>query len=142
MLLRHMHVTLRFVGGVQLRDVRWGRRRPVRHVLLPSAESQPPSWHLLRPAATSAADASRAAATAVPAAPAALASGATTPAALVALTTLTAVTTTVTSAATPAALVALTTAVTTTVTPARAPVSSLSPLKRRCRGRSASAGCA
>ena len=134
-----MHVTLRFVGGVQLRDVRWGRRRPVRHVLLPSAESQPPSWHLLRPAATSAADASRAAAPAVPAAPAALASGATTPAALVSLT---AVTTTVTSAATPAALVALTTAVTTTVTPARAPVSSLPPLKRRCRGRSASAGCA
>ena len=82
-----MHVTLRFVGGVQLRDVRWGRRRPVRHVLLPSAESQPPSWHLLRPAATSAADASRAAAPAVPAAPAALASGATTPTALVSLTT-------------------------------------------------------
>ena len=59
-----------------------------------------------------------------------------------ALVSLTAVTTTVTSAATPAALVALTTAVTTTVTPARAPVSSLPPLKRRCRGRSASAGCA
>ena len=84
-----------------------------------SAESQPPSWHLLRPPPlpppTPPAPPRRRARRARRPRP-----GATTPAALTALTTLTVITT-ITSAATPAALVTLTTAITTTVTPPALP---------------------